>query len=183
MSLAAHQVLTSASPCGHVPDPAGAGVGGALPGRPVTGEPAAAGAGLQVQWPELVDTDHSPIGGWVVIEVEDAGLLDHEVRVLARFPSLRRLPGHARRAQIPGAAWLPAVIFTGVHEFVLAALPDGGTRLTHRESFSGLPARLAKEGPHGGDEGFDAFNQALKPAQRPDRVASSAAGSPLSKVE
>lgn len=65
-------------------------------------------------------------------------------------------------ATIPGAAWLPDLIYTGVHEFVLEARPDGGTRLTHRESFSGLLARLVKEGLPGGDEGFDAFNQALK---------------------
>ncbi|MFI5845899.1 hypothetical protein ACIA8K_39970 [Catenuloplanes sp. NPDC051500] len=65
-------------------------------------------------------------------------------------------------AVIPGAAWLPHAIYTGTHEFVLAALPDGGTRLTHREHFSGLLARLVKEGPAGGDEGFEAFNQALR---------------------
>ncbi|MFE2493334.1 hypothetical protein [Streptomyces scopuliridis] len=33
---------------------------------------------------------------------------------------------------------------------------------SHREYFSGLLARLVKEGPRGGDEGFEAFNQALR---------------------
>src|SRR5207248_8558286 len=80
--------------CEHVPDAFGAGVSGAQPDRTTLREPAAAGARLQVQWPELIDTDHPPIGGRVIVEVEDAGLLGHEVRVLAGFPGLRRLPGH-----------------------------------------------------------------------------------------
>jgi len=83
----------------HVPDAAGAGVGRAQAGRAAAREPATAGAGLQVQRPELIDTDHSPVGRRVVIEVEDAVLLGHEVRVLAGFPGLRRLPRHAFLAQ------------------------------------------------------------------------------------
>ena len=79
-------------------------------------------------------------------------------------PVLEATPGVrlAWAAVIPGAAWLPHAIYTGVHEFVLAPLPGGATRLTHREHFSGLLARLTKEGPAGGDEGFAAFNRALK---------------------
>jgi hypothetical protein len=63
----------------------------------------------------------------------------------------------------PGAPWLPAALFTGTHEFLLAALPGGGgTRLTHRERFGGLLSHLSKQGAIGADEGFAAFNEALK---------------------
>jgi len=65
-------------------------------------------------------------------------------------------------AVIPGAPWLPAAIFTGTHEFLLAELPGGGTRLTQREHFGGLLSHLSKEGAVGADEGFVAFNDALK---------------------
>ncbi|MBQ0951355.1 SRPBCC family protein [Streptomyces coelicoflavus] len=80
------------------------------------------------------------------------------VPVLDATPGVRLAWG----AVIPGAAWMPRTIYTGVHEFLFSDLPGGGTRLTHRESFGGLLARLVKDGPPGGDEGFDAFNQALK---------------------
>jgi hypothetical protein len=83
----------------HVSHPAGAGVGGPQPGRAAAGEPAATRAGLQVQRPELIDTDHPSVGGRVAVEVEDAGLLGHEVRVFAGFPGLRRLPRRALLAQ------------------------------------------------------------------------------------
>ena len=63
---------------------------------------------------------------------------------------------------IPGMPWLPAVIFSGVHEFILSALPGGGTRLTHREYFGGLLSRLSEEGARGADAGFAAFNSTLK---------------------
>jgi hypothetical protein len=63
---------------------------------------------------------------------------------------------------VPSATWLPPAIFGGAHEFVLTALPNGGTRLLHREYFSGLLARLVREAPRGADEGFEAFNTALK---------------------
>jgi hypothetical protein len=65
-------------------------------------------------------------------------------------------------ARIPGAPWLPSAIFTGTHEFLLAALPSGGTRLTHREHFGGILSHLSSEGAVGADEGFAAFNEALK---------------------
>ena len=83
---------------------------------------------------------------------------------VVRTPVLEATPGVrlAWAAVIPGAGWLPHAIYTGAHEFLLTALADDVTRLTHREYFSGLIARLTKEGPRGGDEGFDAFNKALK---------------------
>ena len=81
-----------------------------------------------------------------------------------RVPVVEATPGVrlAWTAVIPGMPWLPAVIFSGVHEFILDALPGFGTRLTQREHFSGLLSRASKEGPHGADVGFDAFNFALK---------------------
>src|SRR5690606_26465337 len=45
------------------------GVGGAQPYRLVAGPPGAAGAGLQVQRPELVDADHPAVGGRMVVQV------------------------------------------------------------------------------------------------------------------
>ena len=83
---------------------------------------------------------------------------------VVRTPVLEATPGVrlAWAAVIPGAGWLPHAVYTGAHEFLLTAIADGATRLTHREYFSGLIARLTKEGPRGGDEGFDAFNKALK---------------------
>ena len=79
-------------------------------------------------------------------------------------PVLEATPGVrlAWAAVIPGMTWLPSAIYHGVHEFRLARQPDGTTVLTHREEFGGLLARLSQEGPAGGDEGFAAFNQALK---------------------
>ncbi|MFG1602607.1 SRPBCC family protein [Actinoplanes sp. NPDC049265] len=85
-------------------------------------------------------------------------------------PVLEATPGVrlAWAAVIPGATWLPSAIYHGVHEFRLTGRPDGSTRLTHREEFGGLLSRLTKEGPAGGDEGFAAFNRALKSqAERP----------------
>jgi hypothetical protein len=51
----------------HLPDLGGAGVGRAQPGRDADREPASAGSGLQVQRPELIDADHPPIGGRVIV--------------------------------------------------------------------------------------------------------------------
>ncbi|PZG39773.1 SRPBCC domain-containing protein [Spongiactinospora gelatinilytica] len=99
-------------------------------------------------------------GGFLKVTLGPPDRPPHVFRapVLEATPEVRL----AWAAVIPGATWLPRAIFTGVHEFVLDALPDGGTRLTHREHFSGLLARLSDTGPPGGDEGFTAFNNALQ---------------------
>ena len=60
---------------------------------------------MQVQRPELIDTDHPPVGGRVIVEVQDAGLLGHEVRDLAGFPGLRHLPGHACFTEDPAGGF------------------------------------------------------------------------------
>jgi hypothetical protein len=84
--------------------------------------------------------------------------------VVVRPLVLEATPGErlAWAATMPGAVWLPEVIYGGVHEFVLTGLPDGGTRLSQREHFSGLLAGLAKKSVRGTDERFAAFNNALK---------------------
>jgi hypothetical protein len=99
-------------------------------------------------------------GAWLRLAVGPPGRRPYTVRV----PVLEATPGFrlAWAAVIPGIPWLPSAIFSGVHEFILDALPEGGTRLTQREYFSGLLSRLSKEGARGADEGFDAFNLALK---------------------
>ena len=53
-------------------------------------------------------------------------------------------------------------IFDGEHSFVLTPGPDGTTRLTHAETFSGILVSAFKGTLGKTDAGFDAFNQALK---------------------
>lgn len=84
--------------------------------------------------------------------------------IVARVPLIDATPGVrlAWAAVIPGATWLPKAIFGGVHEFLLTALPDGGTRFVQREHLLGLLAQQAKKKVPGIAEGFAAFNAALK---------------------
>ncbi|MEV0402547.1 SRPBCC domain-containing protein [Actinoallomurus sp. NPDC050550] len=131
-------------------------------------------ASPQRVWEVLTDFPRYPMWTTYIRELRGRAEVDTRLRLVlgppdrkpyvVDVPVLEATPGVrlAWAAVIPGAAWLPHAIYTGVHEFLLAAQPDGGTRLTHREYFSGLLARLVKEGPRGGDEGFEAFNQALK---------------------
>ena len=61
-------------------------------GRVPSWAPGAAGAGLQVQRPELIGTDHPPIGGRMVIQVQDPAHLGDEVRVGGGLPGLGGQP-------------------------------------------------------------------------------------------
>lgn len=56
----------------------------------------------------------------------------------------------------------PGGLFDGVHSFVLTANPDGSTRLTHGERFTGILVALFKGATTNGQAGFDAFNEALR---------------------
>ncbi len=56
----------------------------------------------------------------------------------------------------------PGGLFDGVHSFVLTAEPDGTTRLTHSERFTGLLVALLKGATAKSHAGFEAFNEALK---------------------
>lgn len=85
----------------HVPHTLVAGVGGTQPHRQASGSPRVARAGLQVQRPELVDTDHRTLGGRVVVEVQDPAHLRGEVRVGASLPRLGGLPRHPTLVQDP----------------------------------------------------------------------------------
>ena len=53
-------------------------------------------------------------------------------------------------------------LFDGEHSFVLTRRPDGTTRLTHGESFSGILVALLKGTVRNSHAGFEAFNAALK---------------------
>ena len=53
-------------------------------------------------------------------------------------------------------------LFDGVHSFVLTENPDGSTRLTHGERFSGLLVALFKGAAGNSHAGFTAFNEALR---------------------
>lgn len=79
-------------------------------------------------------------------------------------PVLEATPGVrlAWAVVVPGASWLHRAIFTGTHEFVLTALPNRSTRLAHREYFSGVLSRFAREQQRDAEEGFRSFNTALK---------------------
>ncbi|WP_203904778.1 SRPBCC domain-containing protein [Virgisporangium aliadipatigenens] len=125
-------------------------------------------------WDVLTDFPKYPLWTTYIQRLEGRPVVGSRLKVVlgppgrrpyvVHAPVLEATPGArlAWAAVIPGAGWLPRAIYTGVHEFVLSAVADGGTRLTHREHFGGLLARLVKEGPRGADEGFTAFNQALK---------------------
>ncbi|MGS0683602.1 SRPBCC family protein [Nakamurella sp. GG22] len=65
----------------------------------------------------------------------------------------------------------PGGLFDGVHSFVLTTNPDGTTRLTHSERFTGILVALFKGATANSHAGFDAFNEALK-----RRVESTASG-------
>lgn len=131
-------------------------------------------AGPRVVWAVLTDFPRYPEWASYLQEIDGRAEVGASLRLvqgppegrpyIVRVPVVEATPGVrlAWSAVIPGAAWLPAFIFTGTHEFVLSALPDGMTRLTHREYFGGLVSRLSKEGAKGADEGFVAFNNALK---------------------
>ena len=53
-------------------------------------------------------------------------------------------------------------LFDGEHFFVLNRDGDGGTRMTHGETFSGILVRLMGDATKSADDGFDAFNRAIK---------------------
>jgi hypothetical protein len=121
-------------------------------------------------------TDFPRYSEWTryIQEVEGSAEVGARLRIVVGRPGERAVVAHppvleatpearlAWAAVIPGATWLPAIIFGGVHEFVLTALPDGGTRFLHREHLSGLLAGPAKKKIHGAEQGFAAFNIALK---------------------
>ncbi|RSM69317.1 SRPBCC domain-containing protein [Amycolatopsis sp. WAC 01375] len=130
--------------------------------------------GPRVVWAVLTDFPSYPEWAPYLQEIDGRPEVGASLRLVqgppgakpyvVRVPVVEATPGArlAWSAVIPGAAWLPAFVFTGTHEFVLSPLPDGTTRLTHREHFGGLVSRLSKEGPKGADEGFAAFNNAMK---------------------
>jgi hypothetical protein len=53
-------------------------------------------------------------------------------------------------------------LFDGEHSFVLTANPDGTTRLTHSERFTGILVALFKGATAKSGAGFEAFNEALR---------------------
>ncbi|MEI5583551.1 MULTISPECIES: SRPBCC domain-containing protein [unclassified Agromyces] len=61
-------------------------------------------------------------------------------------------------------------LFDGEHFFLLDRDGDGGTRMTHGEKFSGILVSLMGGATKNADDGFDAFNRALK--DRAERVTS-----------
>jgi len=99
-------------------------------------------------------------GAWLLLVEGPPGRRPYKVRV----PVVEATPGVrlAWTPTLPRLPWLPAVIFSGVHEFILDAVGGGGMRLTQREYLSGLVSRLAGKNAGWVDAGFDAFNSALK---------------------
>jgi hypothetical protein len=66
-----------------------------------------------------------------------------------------------RRLSWLGRLLVPGV-FDGRHEFLLDAAPNAGTRLLHRETFTGVLTVLAGGMLARSKQGFEAFNVALK---------------------
>jgi hypothetical protein len=128
----------------------------------------------QQVWAVLTDFPRYPEWSTYIQEIDGRAEAGTNLRIVMRLPGQRPIvarlplveatPGArlAWAAVIPGATWLPKAIFGGVHEFTLTALPDGGTRFLHREHLSGLLAQQAAKKVPGIDEGFAAFNTALK---------------------
>lgn len=56
----------------------------------------------------------------------------------------------------------PGGLFDGEHFFVLTGDPDGNTRLTHGERFTGILVALFRGATAKSQAGFEAFNEALK---------------------
>jgi hypothetical protein len=77
-----------------------------------------------------------------------------------------------RRLEWLGRFLLPGV-FDGRHLFELVELPDGGTRLTQSETFSGVLVRVSGGTLSSTLDGFEAMNKAIK--LRAERVAVAAA--------
>lgn len=61
-----------------------------------------------------------------------------------------------------GSAGWAQGLFVGVRSFVLTAHPDGTTRLTHGERFTGILAALSRGTTANSCAGFGALNEALK---------------------
>jgi hypothetical protein len=70
-------------------------------------------------------------------------------------------------AAVPGRElrWLGTLgvrgLFDGEHSFTLTADGNGGTRLTHDETFSGVLVTIMRGSVSGAEAGFQAFNRAL----------------------
>jgi hypothetical protein len=126
----------------------------------------------QQVWEVFTDFSRYPEWTTYIREIDGDLAAGTHVRVVLGLPGQRlrdfrtslldATPG-SRLAWAGGAPWLPAAVLGGVHEFVLTALPDGRTRFTQREHFTGVLARLVKKAMmRGADEAFEAFNIALK---------------------
>jgi hypothetical protein len=117
-----------------------------------------------------VFTDFSSYPDWsTYIEAIDGDLAGTHLRIQVGFPARRafRAPlleatPERRLAWAAGTPWLPEVLYGGVHEFVLVAQPDGGTRLCHREHYIGVLAPAFNRMMRGADRAFESFNLALK---------------------
>lgn len=130
-----------------------------------------------------IDIDATPENVWAVLtdfaryrewnpfmdRVEGAARVGHKLVVHMSPPEGRAMtfkPTVLVAAPGQELRWLGKLavrgLFDGEHSFVLTRRPDGATRLTHGESFSGLLVALLKGTLKGTEEGFVAFNQALK---------------------
>lgn len=127
-------------------------------------------APVEVVWRHL--TDLPRYQEWNPFIVEAAG----EVAVGAKLTNRIQPPGGRAATFKPtvtevephrsfewlGRLGLPG-IFDGRHRFELEAAVDGGTRLVHREQFSGLLVRVLRRSLDTKTlEGFEAMNEALR---------------------
>ncbi|MEV1128778.1 SRPBCC domain-containing protein [Agromyces sp. NPDC049794] len=121
--------------------------------------------GSYSEWnPFMSSVEGTPeVGNRLVVRLSPAG-----GRGMTFKPTvLTAIPGRELR-------WLGRLgfggLFDGEHFFVLDRDADGGTRMTHGEEFSGILVSLMGGATRNTDDGFDAFNHALK--HRAETVAS-----------
>jgi hypothetical protein len=83
-----------------VTDPVRAVVGRPQPGWSAAFEPVDPGVGLEIQGSELVQTDHPPISGRIVVQLKDPGLLGLELGIWRGLERLGALEGDPVATQI-----------------------------------------------------------------------------------
>ena len=116
-------------------------------------------------WPVL--TDFAAYGEWNPFMDRVEGRAEVGSRLVVHLAAgttfrptvLAATPGHELR-------WLgrlgPGRLLDGEHSFVLERRADGGTRLHHAETFTGVLVPLLRSRLTGTEDGFVAFNEALR---------------------
>ena len=122
-------------------------------------------APMATVWTLLTDWKHYP--DWNPFIFQLKGTLALGERLEAHIDGMQFKPIVTHLEAPYHFAWLGKLwirgLFDGAHSFRLEALPDGGTRFYHEESFKGILVPLLKKQLLGKTKmGFEQMNQALK---------------------